>query len=75
MSVLKKAREERYAVLGLNREDYVDEEGLPELVISELTEEQVEQLRARDNDMDDLANPDDVVQLEDGEVLEEGEEE
>ncbi|WKZ86332.1 hypothetical protein N5B55_05100 [Ralstonia pickettii] len=50
MTVLKKAREERYAVLGLDRDDAVDENGLPELVISELTAEQVEALRSRDED-------------------------
>jgi hypothetical protein len=49
MSVLKKAREERYAVLGLDRDDHVDEDGLPELIITELTAEQVQELRARDH--------------------------
>jgi hypothetical protein len=45
MGVLKKAREERYAVLGLNRDDFVDQDGLPQLVVSELTPEQVTALR------------------------------
>lgn len=54
MNVLKKAREERYAVLGLDRDDHVDENGLPELVISELTAEQVEALRSRDEEDLDL---------------------
>jgi hypothetical protein len=49
MNALKKAREERYACLGLDREDYVDDDTLPELVIQELTPEQIEQLRERDN--------------------------
>lgn len=48
MNALKKAREERYACLGLDRDDYVDEEALPDLVIQELTPEQIEQLRERD---------------------------
>lgn len=68
MSVLKKAREERYAVLGLDREDFVDEDGLPELVISELTADQVEQLRAtRDDSFDDL--PTDPIQGGDDDVV------
>lgn len=47
MNVLKKAREERYAVLGLDRPDAIDENDVPELVISELTADQIEALRAR----------------------------
>lgn len=47
MAVLKKAREERYAVLGLDRPDAIDENDVPELVISELTADQIEALRAR----------------------------
>lgn len=49
MNVLSKARIERYAVLGLDKSDFVDEDGLPELVISELTADQVEELRNRDD--------------------------
>lgn len=48
MNVLAKARAERYAILGLDKADFVDEEGLPELVISELTAAQIEELRSRD---------------------------
>lgn len=47
-TALKKTREERWAILGLDKEDFLDEDGLPELVVSELTAEQVEALRARD---------------------------
>jgi len=55
MTVLKKAREERYAVLGLDRTDSVDENEVPELVISELTAEQIESLQARSfNEIDEL---------------------
>lgn len=57
MNVLKKAREERYSVLGLDRADSVDENEVPELVISELTADQIEALRQRSfrelNDIDD----------------------
>lgn len=68
MSVLKKAREERYAVLGLDRADYVDEGGLPELVIAELTADQIEELRNRDStEFDELG---DVIQSDNGIDLE-----
>lgn len=50
MNVLVKARTERFAILGLDKDDYVDEDGLPELVISELTAAQIEELRNRDED-------------------------
>lgn len=65
ISALAKVRAERYAILGLDRDDYVDEEGLPELVISELTADQVETLRNRDSGLEDI-DADDVVQLDDG---------
>ncbi|MCY1300238.1 hypothetical protein D9M70_497990 [compost metagenome] len=82
MTVLKKAREERYAVLGLDRSDYVDDSALPELVISELTNEQIEAMRDRQEDSDDslptleeegeLPDEDEVVE-EDDEIVVEGE--
>lgn len=63
MSVLKKAREERWAVLGLDRADTIDDDGLPELLISELTASQIDELRSRDfNEFDDV---DTVVQIDD----------
>lgn len=72
MSVLKKAREERWAVLGLDRVDAVDGNELPELVISELTADQIQELRDRDNlEMDEptksngVAGDDEVVEEED----------
>lgn len=46
---LKMCREERYAVLGLDKTDAMDPDTIPELVIRELTAEQVEQLRKRDH--------------------------
>lgn len=56
MTVLKKAREERYAVLGLDRPDAVDPGDLPELVVSELTAEQIKELRDRDtSELDDIS--------------------
>lgn len=69
MSVLKKAREERYSVLGLDRPDAVDENDVPELVISELTADQIEALRKRNfRELDALED------MEVGEVREEPEE-
>lgn len=50
MNVLMKARMERFAILGLDKDDYVDEDSLPELVISELTAAQIEELRNRDEE-------------------------
>lgn len=48
-------RAEKWSVLGLDRPDAVDPDELPELVISELTAEQIEKLRSRDEiDIDDL---------------------
>lgn len=65
MNVLKKAREERYAVLGLDRDDHVDEDSLPELVISELTADQIKALQERDHtEFDDL--PEDAAQDDNG---------
>lgn len=76
MNVMAKARTERYAVLGLDRDDFVDEGGLPELLIQELTADQIEALRSRDFSefgVNDL--PDDGVsdESDDGEdIVEEG---
>jgi hypothetical protein len=53
---LKKVREERWAVLGLDRPDAVDPDEVPELQITELTADQIQALRDRDHDeMDDVA--------------------
>lgn len=47
MGILEKARMERYAILGLDAEK--DDDGdIPELVINELTQDQIEELRNRD---------------------------
>jgi DNA-binding transcriptional ArsR family regulator len=55
MDVLAKGRAERYAILGLDRPDAVNPDELPELVISELTAEQIEELRKRDEaDLDEV---------------------
>lgn len=72
---LKAVREERWAILGLDRPDAVDPDELPELVISELTADQVQELRDRDHT--ELAVDDDIVDIggdeDDDAVVEEGE--
>ncbi len=84
MNVVKKAREERYAVLGLDRPDAVDPDELPELLITELTAEQIKELRDRDmTELDDImqaqkpaapaSDDDDEQDIADGDdVVEEG---
>ena len=44
-NALKQCREERFAVLGLDRPDAQDPSEIPELIVQELTAEQVEALR------------------------------
>lgn len=79
MNVLMKARQERFAILGLDKDDYVDEDGLPELVISELTAAQIEELRNRDEEELEASTtaviPEDdqsEIELDDEEIVEEG---
>lgn len=48
MKVLKMAREERFAILGLDGDnDADDDDGLPELAVAELSQEQITQLQER----------------------------
>lgn len=47
MNVIKKGREERWAVLGLDDPDNVNENDLPELFISEMTAAQIEEMQKR----------------------------
>lgn len=73
MTTLKKAREERYSVLGLDRPDAIDPDEVPELIISELTADEVQELRDKDFTDVELAA---VVQTPDegleGDVVNEG---
>lgn len=73
MTVLKKAREERYSVLGLDRPDAIDENDIPELVISELTAEQIASLRERNfQDVGDIEDVDvSDLQADGSDVVEE----
>jgi hypothetical protein len=52
-------RAERYAVLGLDRPDAIDPDEMPELVVAELTQEQIQELRDRDtSELDEIAPSD-----------------
>lgn len=69
-TLLKKTQEISYTVLGLNDENFVDEEQLPELIISELTAEQVTMLKNRDTlTVEDVVVGDDESSFD---VVEEG---
>jgi hypothetical protein len=67
ITIIKKAREEKWALLGLDKDTYIDEDGIPELLISELTAEEVVALRARNHtEFDDDGMSESPVQ--DGEL-------
>ena len=69
MKVLKMAREERFAVLGLNDDGAGDEDdALPELVVSELTQEEIDEMRARgmpgaEDDDEDILDTSAIAEL------------
>lgn len=52
INVLAAARKEKWAVLGLDKPDVVDVAELPELVVSELTAEQIEEMINQSDDFD-----------------------
>ena len=60
---IKKIREEKWALLGLDKEDASEDEGLPDLVVSELTADQVMALRNRDHtlELEELPEIEEVV--------------
>jgi predicted XRE-type DNA-binding protein len=71
INALKQCREERFAVLGLDRPDAMDNSDLPELVVSELTEAQVEQLRlGQAQEMSD--DPEPAMALPESDLVSEG---
>lgn len=73
MNVLTKSRTERWAVLGLDRADAIDPDELPELIISELTAEQIQELRDRDLEFDDAQTNQNLAQGDpDDGVVDEG---
>lgn len=75
MKILAAARAERYALLGLNADIEDDDEGLPELVISELTAEQIEEMRKKDeDDLADMVIPSEIEGLEDEPSMPDGDE-
>ena len=77
VSTLKKLREDRFAVLGLDKDEHVDDDSLPSLIVEELTQQQVDDLRSRDLNprVSDLEMPDlPPLELDDqDDVEEEGE--
>lgn len=64
-----KVRQEKWALLGLDKPDAVDPDELPELVISKLTDAEIEEMRNRDDSLDDLPADEDGA---DNGVVEEG---
>lgn len=46
---VKRVREEKWAILGLDKEDATEDDGVPELTVSELTAAEIEELRSRDH--------------------------
>ena len=79
-AVLVKMRSERYAVLGLNEDKAEDDDGLPELIVKELTADQIAELRDRDNTAidslpDDDGEDDELEELEELEELDDSESE
>lgn len=78
MGIVKQGREERWAVLGLNDPDSINEAELPELLISEMTAAQIEEMQMRqvqssDSFLDEIDNVIDDDEEEDNDVVEEGE--
>ena len=64
MDTLKKCREERWAILGLDK-DAVDEEALPELVMSTMTPEQAQAMRqAQEEDEEEMGIDDDRLTMQ-----------
>lgn len=54
-NILAKARVERYAVLGLDKDKEIEDDKLPVLEIAELTQDEIEELRDRDfNEFEEL---------------------
>jgi hypothetical protein len=71
---IKKIREEKWAILGLDKEDITEDEGLPDLVVSELTADEVTKLRNRDHtafdELPDVPHDADLSEEEDDGVVE-----
>lgn len=64
MDTLKKCREERWAILGLDK-DAIDEESLPELVMTTMTPEQAQALRqSQEEDEEEMGIDDDRLTMQ-----------
>lgn len=66
IQTVKTAREEKYAVLGLNEKESDDDSPLPDLVVQELTAEEVKQMHTNQLGEDDLGIG--VGDLDDGDT-------
>lgn len=72
-AALRKTQEQTWTALGLDKFDGIDEEELPELIISELTAEQIEALRSLDEDDGIVVAADaDMQELDGGDNEDEG---
>jgi hypothetical protein len=54
MNTVKKGREERYAVLGLDNGEFIDDEQIPVLNVSDLTEEEIFEIQNGKDGIDDI---------------------
>jgi hypothetical protein len=73
LSNIAAVRAEKWALLGLDQESYIDEDEIPSLLISELTAEQVAELRNRDHSEFDEITMDEGLEngvADDDEVVE-----
>lgn len=73
MNTVKKGREERYAVLGLDNGEFIDDEQIPVLNVSDLTEEEIFQIQHGKDGIDDI--PAEDLELDAGLDEEEGDDE
>lgn len=75
ISNLAKIRVEKWAILGLDKDTFIDEDGLPELTITELTADEVMALRNREmTEFDNIpanAIQDGEIEDEENEIVEE----
>ncbi len=81
MNTVKKGREERYAVLGLDNGEFIDDEQIPVLNVSDLTEEEIFEIQNGKDGIDDIPeedleieDPDDESEEDEDGVVEEGDE-
>lgn len=74
INIEQKVRSERYACLGLDKEDFVDGDDLPDLPIQDLTGEEIEEIRnkATQSTMGIDDGMGGILSVEENEIVEEG---